>query len=223
MARIFLALQSSATFLFSKEQLCVYVGQAATHSNPIGSFILDFLKERERERNDNLMTYGSGLEFSWRGFRFCNTFGYFFFFFFVLFFILVPLRSFWFDSASTYYYLARKQLMLYFPFHSLSLLFIYFILFCFYFLRFSFFWCSSLSDLLVLETPPGQRAERFSAPLWVGHATAAHSKWADASSAQRRRIAYTHTMSVSRHPKMKEKKYSYLTFYLTVVIVSDYT
>jgi len=91
------------------------------------------------------MTYGSGLEFSWRGFRFCNKFGLFIFFsflfFFVLCFVLVPLSLF--DSIrpalpgkeATY---ALFSLLLH-PFHKFflsSLLFIYFILFCFYFLRF---------------------------------------------------------------------------------------
>ena len=86
-----------------------------------------------------------------------------FFSFSFLFFVLIVFFFFFllslFDSIRpAVYILALKQLMLYFsshPFHkfslslsgSLGLLFIYFILFCFYFLRFPFsffFWCSSL-------------------------------------------------------------------------------
>ena len=81
----FFSPNTSCPILFSKEVYTrVCRTNSYTHNNPIGLFFCSFFTSWKR-KNDNLMTYGSGLEFSWRGFRFCNTFGYFFFFFFLIF------------------------------------------------------------------------------------------------------------------------------------------
>ena len=108
-----------------------------------------------------------------------------FFSFSFLFFVLIVFFYFFllslFDSIRpAVYILALKQLMLYFsshPFPKFSLSLSLVLWACYLFILFysvfifcvslflSFFGVPRFSDLLVLETPPGQRAERFSAPL----------------------------------------------------------
>lgn len=117
------------------------------------------------------MTYGSRLEFSWRGFRLV-----FFFFFvfciFLLFFFFRTFSSSWsFDSIRP---VPGKEAAFSFSLFpllhstiSLSLAYLFYSVFilCISPRRLLFFFFGSFdSDLLVLETPPGQRAERFSAP-----------------------------------------------------------
>ena len=95
------------------------------------------------QKNDNLMTYGSGLEFSWRGFRFC-----------AFLFLFDSIRPTWQGSNSTSFFFFLSLLYIYSILFVSLRIFGYIYFFCFFF----------VSDLLVLETPPGQSAERFSAP-----------------------------------------------------------
>ena len=90
------------------------------------------------------MTYGSGLEFSWRGFRFC-----------AFLFLFDSIRPTWQGSNSTSFFFFLSLLYIY------SILFVSLRIFGYIYFFFVFFF---VSDLLVLETPPGQSAERFSAP-----------------------------------------------------------